>query len=81
MAPVRASARRFDAIQSTQSTTALTLTPMGDFAQVSDSELLLRPGNPAFWEVYPDMNFPRHKGFSQELSHETTAALVPNCWL
>jgi len=26
------------------------------------------------------MNFPRHKGFSQELSHETTAAPVPN-WL
>jgi capsular polysaccharide biosynthesis protein len=84
MAPVRALARRLDAIQST---TALTLTPMGDFAQVSDSELLLRPGNPAFWEAYPEMNFPRHKGFSQELSHETTAAPVPNwmtidsgCW-
>jgi len=60
---------------------------MGDFAQVSDSELLLRPGNPAFWEAYPEMNFPRHKGFSQELSHETTAAPIPNwmtidsgCW-
>jgi capsular polysaccharide biosynthesis protein len=84
MAPVRALARRLDAIQST---TALTLTPMGDFAQVSDSEQLLRPGNPAFWEAYPEMNFPRHKGFSQELSHETTAAPIPNwmtidsgCW-
>jgi capsular polysaccharide biosynthesis protein len=84
MAPVRALVRRLDAIQST---TALTLTPMGDFAQLSDSELLLRPGNPAFWEAYPEMNFPRHKGFSQELSHETTAAPVPNwmtidsgCW-
>ncbi|MEY4807238.1 MAG: hypothetical protein RLZZ206_1627 [Cyanobacteriota bacterium] len=84
MAPLRALARRLDAIQST---TALTLTPMGDFAQLSDSELLLRPGNPAFWEAYPEMNFPRHKGFSQELSHETTAAPVPNwmtidsgCW-
>ena len=84
MAPVRALARRLDAIQST---TALTLTPMGEFAQVSDSELLLRPGNPAFWEAYPEMNFPRHKGFSQKLSHETTAAPVPNwmtidsgCW-
>jgi capsular polysaccharide biosynthesis protein len=84
MAPVRALARRLDAIQST---TALTLTPMGDLAQVSDSELLLRPGNPAFWEAYPEMNFPGHKGFSQELSHETTAAPVPNwmtidsgCW-
>ena len=60
---------------------------MGDFAQVSDSEQLLRPGNPAFWEAYPEMNFPRHKGFSQELSHETTAAPIPNwmtidsgCW-
>lgn len=60
---------------------------MGDLAQVSDSELLLRPGNPAFWEAYPEMNFPGHKGFSQELSHETTAAPVPNwmtidsgCW-
>ena len=60
---------------------------MGDFAQVSDSEQLLRPGNPAFWEAYPEMNFPRHKGFSQELSHETTAARIPNwmtidsgCW-
>jgi capsular polysaccharide biosynthesis protein len=84
MAPVRALARRLDAIQST---TALTLTPMGDFAQVSDSELLFRPGNPAFWEAYPEMNFPRHKGFSQDLSHETIAAPVPNwmtidsgCW-
>ena len=84
MAPVRALVRRLDAIQST---TALTLTPMGDFAQLSDSELLLRPGNPAFWEAYPEMNFPRHKGFSQELSLETTAAPVPNwmtidsgCW-
>ena len=48
MAPVRALARRLDAIQST---TALTLTPMGDFAKLSDSELLLRPGNPAFWEA------------------------------
>jgi len=37
MAPVRALARQLNAIQST---TALTLTPMGDFAQVSDSELL-----------------------------------------
>jgi hypothetical protein len=36
MAPVRALARQLDDIQST---TALTLTPMGDFAQVSDSEL------------------------------------------
>ena len=60
---------------------------MGDFAQVSDSELLFRPGNPAFWEAYPEMNFPRHKGFSQDLSHETIAAPVPNwmtidsgCW-
>jgi hypothetical protein len=26
-------------------------TSMGDFAQVSDAELLLRPGNPAFWEA------------------------------
>ena len=84
MAPVRDLARRLDAIQST---TALKLTPMGDFAQVSDSELLLRPGNPAFWEAYPEMNFPRHKGFSQDLSHETIAAPVPNwmtidsgCW-
>lgn len=84
MARVRALARRLDAIQST---TALTLTPMGDFAQVSDSELLFRPGNPAFWEAYPEMNFPRHKGFSQDLSHETIAAPVPNwmtidsgCW-
>jgi capsular polysaccharide biosynthesis protein len=84
MAPVRALARRLDAIQST---TALTLTPMGDFAQVSDSELLFRPGNPAFWEAYPEINFPRHKGFSQDLSHETIAAPVPNwmtidsgCW-
>jgi capsular polysaccharide biosynthesis protein len=84
MARVRALARRLDAIQSTR---ALTLTPMGDFAQVSDSELLFRPGNPAFWEAYPEMNFPRHKGFSQDLSHETIAAPVPNwmtidsgCW-
>jgi capsular polysaccharide biosynthesis protein len=84
MARVRALVRRLDAIQST---TALTLTPMGDFAQVSDSELLFRPGNPAFWEAYPEMNFPRHKGFSQDLSHETIAAPVPNwmtidsgCW-
>jgi len=70
-----------------QSTTALTLTPMGNFAQVSDREMLLSPGRDAFWEVYPEMSFPKHQGFRQGLSHESKAAPIPNwmtidsgCW-
>jgi capsular polysaccharide biosynthesis protein len=84
IAPIRAVARRLNDIQST---TALTLTPMGNFAQVSDREMLLSPGRPAFWEAYPEMTFPKHQGFNKELSHESTAAPIPNwmkidsgCW-
>jgi capsular polysaccharide biosynthesis protein len=77
MAPIRALARRLDDIQST---TALTLTPMGNFAQVSEREMLLGSGSPAFWEAYPEMSFPKHQGFKIELSHETPAAPIPN-WM
>jgi len=77
-------ARRLDDIQSI---TPLTLTPMGNFAQVSDMEMLLTPGRPAFWEAYPEMTFPKHQGFNKGLSHESTAAPIPNwmtidsgCW-
>jgi hypothetical protein len=44
-APIKALARRLDDYRFS---TALTLTPMGTFAQVSDSEMLLSPGKPAF---------------------------------
>lgn len=77
MAPIRAIAHRLDDIQST---TALTLTPMGNFAQVSDKEMLLSPGRHAFWEAYPEMTYPKHQGFNRELSHESTAAPIPN-WM
>jgi capsular polysaccharide biosynthesis protein len=76
-APIKALARRLDDYRFS---TALTLTPMGTFAQVSDSEMLLSPGKPAFWEAYPEMTFPKHHGFLQELSHESADAPIPN-WM
>jgi len=77
MAPVRALARRLDAIQST---TTLTLTRMDKFAQVGDLEFLLRPGGPAYWEAYPEMRYSMHKGFKKELSHESEVAQMPT-WM
>jgi hypothetical protein len=74
---IRALARSFDDLRYT---TALTLTPMDNFAQVGDSELLFRPGGPAYWEAYPEMRYSMHKGFKKELSHESEAAQIPT-WI
>jgi hypothetical protein len=77
MAPVRALARSFEDLRHT---TALTLTRMDNFAQVGDSEFLLRPGGPAYWEAYPEMRYSMHKGFKKELSHESEFAQMPT-WM
>ncbi|MFM7642167.1 MAG: hypothetical protein ACKO45_11545 [Cyanobium sp.] len=54
--------------------------PMNTFAQLSEPELLLSPGDHAFWEAYPEMTFPKHHGFLSDLSHASAEAPIPD-WM
>lgn len=50
---------------------------MDTFAQLGEPELLLKPGDHAFWEAYPEMTFPKHRGFLQDLSYGSAEAPIP----
>lgn len=50
---------------------------MDTFVQLGELEQLLKPGDHAFWEAYPEMSFPKHHGFLQDLSYASKEAPIP----